>query len=120
MARLVVDGNDLVVRLSLLEKLGAFAAHNPRVPLMAVQIARVAEDPWRDLRGMRAPGTGLPGVIMLGTTRGRGVHDFAAVYGHRRGVVVELKGASPWTRFVISCRDDAPEDVVAAISGRTG
>jgi hypothetical protein len=117
-ARLVVDGGDLVVRLSLLEKLGAFAGHNPRVPLTAVQIARVSEDPWRDLRGMRAPGTGFPGVIMLGTTRGKGVHDFAAVYGHRRGVVVDLKGAR-WTRFVISCRDDAPEDVVAAISGQT-
>jgi hypothetical protein len=118
-ARLVVDGNDLVVRLSLLEKLGALAGHNPRVPLTTVQIARVSEDPWRDLRGMRAPGTGFPGVIMLGTTRARGVHDFAAVYRHRRGVVVELKGAR-WTRFVISCRDDAPEDVVAAISGQTG
>ena len=116
MARLVVEGADLVVRLSLLEKLGAFAGHDPRVPLTAVQIARVTGDPWRDLRGLRAPGTGFPGVIMLGTTRARGVHDFAAVYGHRRGVVVDLKGA-PWTRFVISCRDDAPEDVVAAISG---
>lgn len=119
MARLVVEENDLVVRLSLLEKLGALAGHNPRVPLTTVQIARVSEDPWRDLRGMRAPGTGFPGVIMLGTTRARSVHDFAAVYRHRRGVVVELKGAR-WTRFVISCRDDAPEDVVAAISGRTG
>jgi hypothetical protein len=118
-ARLVVDGNDLVVRLSLLEKLGAFAGHDPRVLVTSVQIVRVSEDPWRDLRGMRAPGTGFPGVIMLGTTRGRGVRDFAAVYGHRRGVVVELKGAT-WTRFLISCRDDAPEDVVAAISSRTG
>jgi hypothetical protein len=118
-ARLVVDGPDLVVRLSLLERLGAFVSRNPRVPLTTVAAARISEDPWRDLRGMRAPGTGVPGVIMLGTTRGRGVHDFAAVYAHRRGVAVELKGAA-WTRFVISCRDDVPEDVVAAISGRAG
>jgi hypothetical protein len=118
-ARLVVEGADLVVRLSLLEKLGALAGHDPRVPLAAVAAVRISEDPWRDLRGMRAPGTGFPGVIMLGTTRARGVHDFAAVYRHRRGVVVELKGAA-WTRFVISCHDDAPEDVVAAISGRAG
>jgi hypothetical protein len=34
-------------------------------------------------------------------------------------VVVELTDAF-WTRFALSCRDDAPEDVVAAISGRTG
>ena len=42
--------------------------------------------------GIRAPGTGLPGVSMLGTTRYQGKKDFNVVYGHKPGLVVTLSG----------------------------
>jgi hypothetical protein len=80
MATLAVDGNDLVVRLSALEKIGALRG-NIRVPLASVRAVRVSDTPWSELRGIRAPGTGLPRVISLGTRRGPGVHDFAAATG---------------------------------------
>ena len=105
MAELLVDGADLVIRLSGLEKLGAFRG-DVRVPLSAVTAIRVSEDPWSELRGIRAPGTGLPGVISLCTRRGKGVRDFAAVYGRGEGLVVEAEGAD-FDRLVISCKGAA-------------
>ena len=82
MATLTVDGNHLVVLLSALEKIGALRG-NISVPLASVRVVRVSDTPWSELRGIRAPGTGLPGVISLGSRRGGGIHDFAAVYGRR-------------------------------------
>jgi hypothetical protein len=103
MATLVVDGDHLVVHLSLLEQVGALRG-DVRVPLAAVHDVRVSDNPWSQLRGVRAPGTGWPGVIALGTRRGRGVKDFTAVYGKGEGVVVELKGGG-FDRLVMSADD---------------
>jgi hypothetical protein len=71
MAELQVDGGDLLVRLSPLEKLGALRG-DVRVPLAAVCDIRWVDNLWPELRGVRAPGTGFPGVIALGTRRGPG------------------------------------------------
>jgi hypothetical protein len=98
-----VRKTSLVVRLSPLEKLGAFRG-DARVPLAGVYDIRVIDDLWRELRGVRAPGTGLPGVITLGTRRGRGIRDFAAIYGRKPGIVVDLKRA-PFGRLVVSTND---------------
>jgi hypothetical protein len=103
MAQLLVDGSDLVVRLSSLEKLGALRG-DVRVPLAAVHDIRVLDNLWSQLRGVRAPGTGLPGVISLGTRRWWGVRDFAAVYGRTPGIVVDLEHA-PFGRLVVSTDD---------------
>jgi hypothetical protein len=105
MATIAVDGNDLVVRLSALEKIGTLRG-DIRLPLASVRVVRVSEIPWSELRGIRAPGTGVPGVISLCTRRGPGVHDFAAVYGQRPALVVEMTGAS-FDRLVVSCADAA-------------
>lgn len=104
MADLRLEGADLVVHLKPLEKLGALRG-DLRVPLSAVRAVRVSEDPWSELRGIRAPGTGFPGVISLCTRRGAGIHDFAAVYRHTNAVVIEMSGAE-FDRVVIS-QDDA-------------
>jgi hypothetical protein len=103
-AELVIDGSDLVVRLSPLEKLGAFRG-NVRVPVSAVRAVRVSAPAWSELRGIRAPGTGWPGAIALGTRRGGFGRDFAAVSRDRAAVVVELEDA-PFGRLVI-CTPDA-------------
>ncbi|MFJ9696307.1 hypothetical protein [Kitasatospora sp. NPDC101183] len=103
MAGFAVDGGELVVRLGVWERLGAFRG-DVRVPLRAVRVVRVSTDPWSELRGVRAPGTGFPGVVSLCTRRGAGVKDFAAVYGRRPAVVVEAEGAD-FDRLVVSCAD---------------
>ncbi|HUZ22043.1 MAG TPA: hypothetical protein VMU75_15905 [Acidimicrobiales bacterium] len=106
MATPAIAGSDLVVRLSPLEKLGAFRLGDVRVPLSSIAAARAVDDPWSELRGIRSPGTGLPGVIALGTRRGGFGKDFAAVYGKRPGVVIELDGAD-WGRIVLTTDDPA-------------
>src|ERR1700677_1357178 len=100
MADLEVEGNELVLRLRAIEK--AEGAHGDiRLPLSAVTAVRSVDDPWPELRGIRAPGTGLPNVIAVGTRRGKFGKDFAAVHGKGPAVVVELEGAD-YGRLVVT------------------
>jgi hypothetical protein len=105
MAQIRYEGDELVVRLSWLERLGALRG-DVRVPRSTVGDVRATDQPWSELRGIRAPGKGWPGVISLGTRRGSGIRDFAAVYGKRPAVVVELDGAE-FDRLVVSVHDPA-------------
>jgi hypothetical protein len=115
MAELRVEGSELVVELSELEKVGALRG-DVRVPLASVRAVRVADDPRPELRGIRAPGTGIPGIIALGSRRGEG-HDFAAVYHDHPAVVVELEGTQ-FDRLVITVRDPqaVAEEIRSAVS----
>jgi hypothetical protein len=97
------EGSELVVVLNDLEKAGALRG-DVRVPASAVREVRVTDSPFAELQGVRAPGTGLPGVIALGTWRGNGYKDFAALYRGGPAVVVELEGAS-WRRLLVSAHD---------------
>lgn len=108
MAALTIEGDELVVELSGLEKVGAFHG-DVRVPRTAVRNVRAVDDAIGAVRGFRAPGTGFPRVIALGTWRRKGSKDFVAAYRRRPGVVVELEGAA-YGRLIVST-DDA--DTVA-------
>ena len=68
MADLVVDAGSLVLSLTRVERLEGFRG-DLRAPLDDVAAVRAVEDPWPELRGLRAPGTGVPGVMRR---RGRG------------------------------------------------
>ena len=91
------------MRLSALEQAGALRGP-VRVPLSAVTDARVVSDGWPELRGLRAPGTDVPGHVMLGTCRGDFGKDFCAVHGHAPTVIVELTGAE-FARLLVT-QDD--------------
>ncbi len=95
-----MDGLDLLVKMSELETFEAMHA-DLRVPLSTVRIVRVVDDAWPELRGIRAPGTGIPGVIAVGTRRGSFGKDFAVVHGREQAVVVELDGAA-YSRIVVT------------------
>jgi len=104
-AELQVDGDELVLHLRPMEK--AEGMHSDiRVPLTAVRAVRAVDDPWPELRGIRAPGTGLPNVIAVGTRRGNFGRDFAAVHGKGPAVVVELEGAD-YERLIVTLDDAA-------------
>lgn len=108
MATLTIEGGDLVVRLSTLEKLGAFAG-DVRVPLSLVRAARMTEAPYSELRGIRV-GTGIPFVIVLGRMYYSGGKDFVAVYGKGSTAIIELDAAHPYRRLLVSGVD--PQTVV--------
>src|SRR5580693_6911308 len=111
MATLIVEGTDLVVKMAEIEKFEAMHT-DLHVPLATVRSVRVVEDAWPELRGIRAPGTGIPGVIAVGTRRGSFGKDFAVVHGRETAVVVELAGAA-YSRLIVTTAD--AENVAAAI-----
>jgi hypothetical protein len=104
-AELLVEAGELVLHMSGPEKAEGFHG-DIRVPLRAVSDVRAVDTAWPELRGIRAPGTGVPGVIAVGTRRGDFGKDFAAVHGKGPAVVVELTGAD-YGRFVVTA-EDAP------------
>jgi hypothetical protein len=112
-ASLIVEGADLVVKMAEIEKFEAMHT-DLHVPLATVRSVRVVEDAWPELRGIRAPGTGIPGVIAVGTRRGSFGKDFAVVHGRETAVVVELAGAA-YSRLIVTTAD--AENVAAAIRG---
>lgn len=111
MAALIVEGSDLVVQMSDLENVEALHT-DIHVPLAAVHAVRAVDDAWPELRGLRAPGTGIPQVIAVGTRRGAFGKDFAAVHGRGQAVVVDLEGAD-YSRIVVTTPD--AESVAAEI-----
>jgi hypothetical protein len=64
---------------------------------------KVVEKPFRSglLKGVRAPGTGIPFYILLGTMRYKGGKDFTMIYGNRPVEVFEFK-SGPYKRWIIS------------------
>ncbi|MEU3980761.1 hypothetical protein AB0F77_11705 [Streptomyces sp. NPDC026672] len=112
MARLDVDGDDLVVRLSPAERLAA-RRREVRVPLAAVRRAAVEPDWWRGLRGERRAGRWLPDRFCVGEWRHGGGRDFVAVRERRPVVVADLGPPAPFARLTVSVPD--PQAVVAAI-----
>ena len=114
MAALMIEGDQLVIALSPLERAAAFHG-DVRVPRASVRSIRVDPDPWCALRGIRAPGTGFPGVIAYGVRRSTGDRpDFAAVRGRGPAVRVELEPPSRFARVLVTVPD--PEATIAAVS----
>jgi hypothetical protein len=111
-AVLTVQRDSLVVALSFFEQLAAFRG-DVRVPLSLVSAIRVEERPWSALRGFRAPGTGLPGVLAYGTRLVTGgAPDFAALHGRGPAVRVDLCAGAPFGRLLVTVDD--PVTTVAA------
>ena len=98
----------VVLRLSLLERLGALVWADVAVPLSQLASATVAARPWREWpwRGLRV-GTAFPLVILLGrfVDLRRRTADFVAVYGTGPALVLELSAGAPWRRVVASAPD---------------
>jgi hypothetical protein len=60
-ARLVIDAENLVVRMSMFEKLGALRG-DVTIPLTAIRGVRATDRPWSELRELGAPVWGFAGV----------------------------------------------------------
>jgi hypothetical protein len=111
-ASLEVESGELIVRLSGVERAAAMR-REVRVPLASVASVCAEPDPWGALRGIRAPGTGIPGVAAYGVRRiTGGAPDFAAVHGCGPAVRVDLAPGAPFGRIVVTV-DDAQRTVDA-------
>ncbi|HEV8065779.1 MAG TPA: hypothetical protein VGP46_13140 [Acidimicrobiales bacterium] len=103
MAELLIEGDELVVKMSTAERLEAVHGE-VRVPVTSISRAWAVPSAWPELRGIRAPGTGIPNVVAVGTRRGQFGKDFAVVHGTGPAVVVELEGAD-YQRIVVTTDD---------------
>ncbi len=101
MALLTVTDGQLNVELSTMERAGAIRRSNVSVPLSAVASVERLDNARNGIRGMRAPGTGFPGVIALGSWRTRRTVDFVAVSRNEPGYLIELNDEH-FDRLVIS------------------
>lgn len=117
MARLAIEGPDLVVRLSSLEKVIGLAS-DVRVPLTAITRVRVTDRPWGEASGFRV-GAGFPFVILLGRTYNKRGKNFVAIYGRRpTTVVVELAPGQRYQRLYVSNVDEhVVEELRAQVAG---
>ena len=102
MAQVIEVNGELILQLSLREKI--FALHgNPRAKVSDLIATTESDTPWTKevLRGVRAPGTGIPYVVLLGSMRFEGGKDFTAIY--KRGPVrIYDFGAGEFNRWVVS------------------
>jgi hypothetical protein len=110
MANLLVDDNEVTVSLSAAEKLEALHG-DVRVPRSSVLQVRVVPDGMDEVHGLKIPGTGLRGVIMVGTWRSSESVTFSVCHGNRPAVVLELTG-QPYDRIVVTV--DNPQDALAS------
>ena len=110
MARVMREGNELILQLSFLEKMGALHS-NPRTSFDSIEKIEFIEQLWGSstLRGVRAPGTAIPYVVLLGTLRGRGYKDFVAMRGRGEGVIITLN-SGPFARWIFTLKQ-SKEDI---------
>jgi hypothetical protein len=112
MAELLVTDDTVTVSLSAIEK--AEALHGDvSVPRAAVLSAQVVPDGMDEVHGLRLPGTGFPGVIMVGTWRDRERITFAVCHGRRPAVVLDLTGQR-YDRIVVTV--EHPDEVAASLA----
>ena len=109
MAKILKIGNELVLELSFWEKMGALHL-SPRTSIDSIESIEFIDQLWGSstLRGVRAPGTALPYVVLLGTLRGRNYRDFVAMKGRGEGVVITLK-SGPFARWIFTVRQPKSE-----------
>ena len=100
------DGPTLPINVPQLQSANRSRPTRTRVERVTVtwtQVRRVTylDQPRTELHGLRAPGTGLPGVVYLGTWRTWERKTFVAAYRHDPGYVIDLEGHD-FDRLIVS------------------
>ncbi|GAA1923680.1 hypothetical protein GCM10009775_15050 [Microbacterium aoyamense] len=104
MVTLLLDSTQLEVVLSGSEKALAFRKGNVAIERSTIAKVQLTDDAWTWLRGVRSPGTHIPGVLAMGTWRSTGATDFAIIRRHRPAVVIDLDGHPEFQRIVLTTR----------------
>lgn len=103
MARISIEGEDLVVEIEGLDKLWALKSRLV-IPLVNVRGATADPGMIKEPKGIRAPGAHVPGVITAGTFHIDGERVFWDVHDGTRAVVIELADQR-YARLVVEVAD---------------
>lgn len=116
MVDLRVDGGEIVVGLTRLEKVAALHG-DVRVPVAAVRGVEVVDDGPVAVHGLRAPGTAWPGGPKIGTWRRRDGRTFAVTRRGRPALRLTLDDPrSAFTELVVTVDD--PHAVAGLLAAR--
>ena len=119
MAELIINDKDLVVHLTLGEKIWSFHG-DIRVRLSAIVSVAPDPQPWLTLRGWRMAGISFTGFAVLGTRRHGDGYDFCILHRDRPAVRVDVTSGR-FSRFVISVPEGGdPESEAARIAAAVG
>ena len=102
MAKVIESATQFQLKLSVLEKI--FALHGDIWVDKSLLTKKVmVENPWRRevIKGIRAPGTAIPFVVLLGTMRYRGGKDFTAIYNRTAVDIYEFQH-SAYKRWIVT------------------
>jgi hypothetical protein len=103
MAKVIEQDDQLILKLSIAEKI--FALHFKQLKVSKNQLIskKGYTNPWSTevLKGVRAPGTGFPYLILLGTMRYRGGKDFTVIYKKRPVNVYQFEDYS-FKRWIVT------------------
>ncbi|MEQ8718308.1 MAG: hypothetical protein RIE08_11930 [Acidimicrobiales bacterium] len=116
MASITVDDDVIRIELTRFEKIMGILG-DQEIPLSAVTAVSVEHDSRGALRGMRLPGTAVPGRTWLGTWRGRGHKTMVRIRKGEPAVSIAADGQS-FTHYLVSV--ESPEAVVAQIAEGSG
>ncbi|MBO0831837.1 MAG: hypothetical protein J2P28_19360 [Actinobacteria bacterium] len=115
MAELQVEGDELVLHLSGLEKVEAVHP-DLRAPLSAVSSIEVLEDAHEPADHGLKIGERLPGVSEVAIILTAGQRLFAAVHHNTpRGLLIKFQGAQ-YDAWIVGCAD--PEGVLSSLPRR--
>ena len=119
MAELIINDKDLVVHLTLGEKIWSFHG-DIRVRLSAIVSVAPDPQPWLGLRGWRMAGISITGYAVLGTRRHGDGYDFCVLHRDRPAVRVDLS-TGRFSRLVISVPEGGdPQAEAARIAAAAG
>jgi hypothetical protein len=111
-ANLVISDESVTLQLSLAEK--AEALHGDlTLPRSAITAVRVVSSCMDEVHGFKLVGSGIPGVMMVGSFKGADGSTFALCHGNGPGIVLALTGQH-YERIVLSI--DNPEQVAAELA----
>lgn len=115
MAHIDLDGDEVVVTLTLAQRLGALSP-GLRAPRQAVTAVDDVDDPLHSTQGVRWPGLHLPRRRKLGTWRRRGRRELVDARAGQPGLRLHLDGAHDDS--VLVSVDPGERDRVRDLLGR--
>jgi hypothetical protein len=119
MAELIADDKNLVVHLTLGEKIWGFHG-DIRVPLSSIVTVAPDPKPWLGLRGWRMAGISLVGRAVLGTRQHGTGYDFCILHRDWPAVRVDVTPGR-FSRLVIGVPEGGdPEAEAARIAAAAG
>jgi hypothetical protein len=118
MAILVIEGAELSLQLSPLEKLAA-CWPAPKAYLSQVESIEFVENLWTTqvLQGVRAPGTAFPYVVLIGVMRRLKTKDFCVIKRKKPGVIITFSSGKfqRWI-YTLDGSRHAEEQILAALA----